>query len=271
MFDAGITVQQFNYLLRDRAVRAATSRVTQETGRNSKSRVSIITGLSRSEVSKIFNSPDTYIKSKGGQSATRRILAAWFENPRFLAASGEPATLSIFGKTRSFEQLVSMHGGGIPVRAMLDELIRLDAIERIGEQWVRAKTRTPVSVGLTPTAIAALGERISDLMQTLTKNLRRSEAPLFEGTSVVQDAELDLLPVIRREISRQGANLISATNSFLKRTRRNSKTAATKRLGKCRVGITVYYFEDLDTSIPASSDRKPGRTNLRRIRTRKPK
>ena len=118
MFDAGITVHQFNYLLRDRAVRAATNRVIKENGRNSKSRVSIITGLSRSEVTKISDSPDTYIKSNRGQSPTRRILGAWFENPRLLEPNGEPATLPIFGRNRSFEQLVSLHGGGIPVRAM---------------------------------------------------------------------------------------------------------------------------------------------------------
>lgn len=272
MFDAGITVHQFNYLLRDRAVRAATNRVIKETGRNSKSRVSIITGLSRSEVTKISDSPDTYIKSNRGQSPTRRILGAWFENPRLLEPNGEPATLPIFGRNRSFEQLVSLHGGGIPVRAMLDELIQLDAIERVGDLEVRAKSRTPVSVGLTPIAIAALGERCSDLLQTLMKNLRRSEVPLFEGTSLVQDADRDLMPVIRREISRQAASFINSANSFLKRNRRSSSISpATQSRRKCRAGITVYYFEDIDANTTTPINRKRTRTNLRRIRANKPK
>ena len=272
MFDAGITVQQFNYVLRHRAVRAATNRVIKETGRNSKSRVSIITGLSRSEVTKISKSPDTYIRSPRGQSPTRRILAAWFENPRFLDANGEPASLPIFGRNRSFEQLVSLHGGGIPVRAMLDELIQLDAIERVGDTSVRAKSRTPVSIGLTPIAVASLGERCSDLLQTLMKNLRRSEAPLFEGTSIVLDADLEMMPVIRREIARQSATFINGTNSLLKRTRRNSTIGNAKRPPrKCRAGVTVFYFEDLEPNTPVSSDRKRKRTNLRRIRAKKPK
>jgi hypothetical protein len=216
MFDAGITVQQFNYLVRDRAVRAASRRVLKETGRNSKSRVSIITGLPRSEVAKISSEADDYVNAKLGQPAARRVLAAWFESPSFLAPNGEPATLSIFGKRRSFEKLVSAHGGGIPVRAMLDELTQLDAVERVGDDHVRAKSRTPVSVGLTPEAIGAIGQRCSDLIQTLMKNVRRSEPPLFEATSLVQDADLDLMPIIRREISRQGASFISGSNSFIK-------------------------------------------------------
>jgi Family of unknown function (DUF6502) len=271
MFDTGITVQQFNYIVRDRAVRAATNRVITETGRNSKSRVAIITGLPRSEVTKISSSSGTCVKTRLGQPAARRILAAWFEKPSLLSESGEPATLPIFGKRGSFERLVSVHGGGAPVRAMLDELIQLDAIERVGDQWVRAKSRTPVSVGLTPVAIAAIGERCSDLMQTLMKNLRRADTPLFEATST-EEADAALMPMIRREMSRQGATFISSANSFLKRARRTSGISATQQRLKSRVGVTLYYFEDtVVKSAPTSDARKPGRTNLRRTRSKKPK
>jgi hypothetical protein len=274
MFEAGVTVQQFNYLVRDRAVRAASRRVLKETGRNSKSRVSIITGLPRSEVAKLPLEADAYVNAKLGQPAARRILAAWFESPSFLTPNGEPATLSIFGNKRSFEKLVSMHGGGIPVRAMLDELTQLDAVERVGDNHVKAKSRTPVSVGLTREAIGALGERCSDLIRTLMKNVRRSDHPLFEATSLVQDADLHLMPVIRREISRQGASFISGTNSLLKRISKNPRVARSDPAPRCRVGVTVYYFEDAEESdaVGGSGGRKQTpRTNLRRIRTEKSK
>jgi uncharacterized protein DUF6502 len=272
MFDAGITVQQFNYLVRDRSVRAASRRVLKETGRISKSRVSIITGLPRSEVTKI-SSEDDYVRTKQGQPAARRVLAAWFENPSFLAPNGEPATLSIFGKKRSFEKLVSAHGGGIPVRAMLDELTQLDAVERVGNDHLRAKSRTPVSVGLTPEAIGAIGQRCSDLIQTLMKNVRHSEPPLFEATSLVQDADSDLMSVIRREISRQGASFIGGANSLLKRTRKHLNSARSAPALKCRAGVTVYYFEDVeDSGSEEGGDRERSpRRNLHRIRARKPK
>lgn len=268
MFDAGITVQQFNYVVRDRAVRAASNRVLKETGRISKSRVSIITGLPRSEVTKISIEADDYVKTKLGQPAARRILAAWFESPSFLTPNGDPATLSIFGKRGSFEKLVSMHGGGIPVRAMLDELTQLDAVERIGDHHVRAKSRTPVSVGLTPDAVGAIGQRCSDLIQTLMKNARRNDPPLFEATSMVQNADFDLMPVIRREVSRQGASFISGMNSFLKRTRKNPRATSSGAAPKYRVGVTVYYFENKpECSSTTAEDRSRGpRTNLRRVR-----
>ena len=66
----------------------------------------------------------------------------------------------------------------------------------------------PVSVGLTREAVDTLGQRCSDQMQTLMKNVRRRGHPLFEATALVQDADFDLMPVIRREISRQGTSFM---------------------------------------------------------------
>src|SRR5450755_2527223 len=103
MFDAGVTVQEFNYLMRDRAVHMATKRVIKECGRNNKSRVAILTGLPRSEVPRIFTLRDSTERTPPGQPPARRVLAAWYENPRSLAPTGHPAILPIFGKRRSFE------------------------------------------------------------------------------------------------------------------------------------------------------------------------
>jgi len=267
MFDAGITVQQFNYVVRDRAVRAAGNRVIRETGRNSKSRVSIITGIPRSEVARISGSPDYCVSSKLSEPVARRVLGAWFESPQLLTASGEPIPLPIFGKKRSFESLVAQHGAGVPVRALLDELLQIEALERLPGQRVRVKSRVPVSIGSTPSAIGAIGERCSDLIETLTKNVRRTKPPLFQATSSVQDADPNLIPVLRREIAQQGRSFISSANSLLKRSqRRTGKTSLSPEV-KCRVGVTVYYFEDpVDRAAIAGKAVNRSRTNLRRTR-----
>ncbi len=262
MFDAGVTVQEFKYLLRERAVRAATRRVIKDSGRNNKSRVAIITGLPRSEIAKISNSLDTYTKSKLGQHPARRVLSAWFEDTNFLDASGEPADLPIFGKRRSFERLVAMHGGGIPVRAMLDELLQLEAVEILSDQRVKAKSRIPISVGLTTNAIGAVGERCGDLLHTLTNNVRRNNPALFEATSQFSDINPDMIPIVRREIAEQGISFINGANALLKRSR--SRRYIT---GKCRLGVTVYYFEELaeNGNGHAKKSKRIQRTNLRRV------
>lgn len=131
MFDSGVTVREFSQIVRERAVRVAAARVSRDSGRDSKSRVAIITGLPRSEVARILKAEDVSPSKRMGQQPARKILAAWFDNPRFLTANGDPAVLPIFGKRRSFERLVTMHSRGIPVRAMLDELTQINAVERL--------------------------------------------------------------------------------------------------------------------------------------------
>jgi hypothetical protein len=259
-FDVGLSVQQINYVIRERAVLTANRRLIRETGRASKSRVAIITGLPRSEVSRIGRSGGGYASSDLGQNPALRLLAAWLNDARFLTPDGEPPTLPIFGKKRTFEALVLKHGAGIPVRAMLDELLQISAVERVGDHSVRIKTRIPVSVGRTPRAISALGERCSDLLRTLGKNMRSPLPPMFEATSLVIDADPKLVPMVRRAIEQQSASFINSVGSLLERSKSSSPIRST---AKSRLGVTVYYFQ----SDPSGNHEILGRrTNLRRRR-----
>jgi hypothetical protein len=266
LFDAGVTVQEFNRIARNRAVRVATQRVIRESGRESKSRVAIMTGLPRSEVARISGSSDAVPKSKPDQHPARRVLAAWHDDPRFLASNGDPAVLPIFGKRRSFERLVERYGGGIPVRAMLDELMQLNAVERLEDQNVRARSRVPIMTGLTNRSIAAVGERGRDLLETLAHNVRRSAQPYFEATAVTDDGDLELVNFLRREIAEQGTNFINSATSLLNRAqlKRGSKTAKSSRA--VRLGVTVFYFQEEapNNDVPTGVGTHARRKNLRR-------
>jgi hypothetical protein len=270
MFDAGVTVHEFGQLVRERAVRTAARRVSKDSGRASKSRVAIITGLPRSEVSRILKSDDVSSGKRLGQHPARKVLAAWFDDPRFLAANGDPAVLPIFGKRRSFEQLVALYAGGIPVRAMLDELTQIDAVERLSDQRVRTKSRIPILTGLTSGAIAVIGERTRDLLDTLTNNLRSTSKPMFEGTALVDETDHDLISLIRREIAEQGANFINSANSLFNRSRAKHTRPAVKKSAKCRLGVTVYYFQDdIDSTVEVASGRRKNLQRQRRPAKRK--
>jgi Family of unknown function (DUF6502) len=268
MFDAGLTVQEFSGLVRERAVRTAAMRIVRESGRSSKSRVAIITGLPRSEVARILSAEDDSSNRRPGQHPARRVLSAWYGSPRFLGENGEPAVLPIFGRRRSFEQLVAAHSGGIPVRAMLDQLTQINAVEILSGQRVRAKSRVPIFKGLTSSAISIIGERAGDLLETLKSNLRTTKQPLFEGTALMGDVDVSSAPLVHREIAEQGAAFIDAANSLFARSRVNPRRSASKKSAKCRVGVTVYYFQDeipSDIPFPLPANKRP-RKNLHRQR-----
>lgn len=244
MMDAGVTVQELNSLIRDRAVRNAAERAANEGMRESKAQLAIVTGLPRSEVAKILRSRNQYPVGRRGQNPARRVLAAWYDNPQFLNSTGEPAILPIFGKSRSFERLVALNSGGIPVRAMLDELTKIGAVERLPGQHVKARSKIPILTGLNSIAIAALGERGKDLLETLTHNIRPTPQPLFEATAVVSDADENFASMIRREIIEQGTSFIDGIHSLLARSRTNRSIQKADVSAGCRLGVTVYYFQD---------------------------
>ena len=269
MLDTGVTVQEFSRILRRRAVRRAAVRITKENGRGSNSRVAIITGLPRSEVARILLADEAPKVSRLGQHPARKVLAGWYDNPIFLSENGDPAPLPIFGARRSFERLVALYSGGIPVRAMLDQLIQINAIEVLPGQLVNAKSRVPIFTGLTSIAIRTIGDRTRDLLDSLRSNLR-APIPLFEGTAVMSEVDAKAVPIIRKELAEQGAIFIEGANSLFSRSRNRTRQLKLKRIPKCRIGITAYYFQnDLadDESSSESSASTTRRKNLsRRLR-----
>ncbi len=267
MFDTGITVQEFGRLLRERAVQRAAASIAKEGGRASKSRVAIITGLARTEVARILDADQAQSSPpRAGQNPARRVLMAWYDNRRFLSANGEPAVLPIFGRRRSFEQLVALYSGGIPVRAMLDQLSQISAVEMLSGQRVKVKARVPVFKGMTSSAIANVGERAGDLLGTLRHNLHAKTSPLFEGTALMCDVEVGTVPLVRRQIAEQGAAFIEGATSLLTRSRNKQRRSKVNKSPQSRVGVTVYYFENeiLAGNGPRNTVSHKRRKNLQR-------
>lgn len=243
MLDTGITVQVLSRLVRESAVRSAAARVAKETGRSSKSRVAIMTGLARSEIARILKIDETAGRSSPEQHPARRVLAAWHDDRQFLDASGNPSVLPIFGKRKSFEKIVTSYSGGIPVRAMLDQLCQISAVEILPGQRVRVRSRVPIFKGMNRSAISNIGERAEDLLGTLGHNLRASGQPRFEGTTLICDVDLDALPFVRQKIAEQGAAFIDGTTALLSRSRAKSALPHQSKRVARRLGVTVYCFE----------------------------
>jgi hypothetical protein len=272
MFDTGVTVHEFSKIVRERAVRRATARLGKDGGRLSKSQAAILTGLPRSEVARILKAADPSKVGRIGQHPARKVLAGWYDNPMFLSDRGDPLVLPIFGPKRSFERLVARYSAGIPVRAMLDQLVQINALEVLPGQRVSVKSRVPTFTGLTGTAIAAIGDRARDLLDTLRGNLR-APTPLFEGTAVMGEVDVEAIPVIKRELAEQAAIFIAGANSLFSRSRNRLRQPSSKSSQKSRIGITTYYFqtEMADDAATASMPREGKRKNLRRRPQKAPK
>lgn len=264
MFDLGVSVYDVNALVRARAVQVANKRLVRDECVSSKSRIAIITGLPRSEVTKLSKLPDSLPGTKLGQLPAQRTLQAWLNDPSYLTPSGEPAVLPIFGKRRSFEQLVSRYCAGIPLRALLDELIQIGAVDRLPNQRLRTSTCASTSTNFAPNAIEAVGEKCRELLVTLIQNLR-GEQRMIESTTLVANGDPKTLRDFRKGVVADGKYFINEVAYLLKRLQNKNKQVRNRE--PRRVGVTIYYFEDPCPPNKASTqfNKKPvRRKNLRR-------
>jgi hypothetical protein len=266
VFDSGLSIKDVHSILRTAAVRSMATRQLELSRRVNISGISASTGISRAEISRILKSGTTSPDENQDrhQQSTNRILAAWHQDPRFTTPNGQPADLKLYGRGCTFESLVKLHGKGIPTRAMLDELIRTRAIELRAAQLVRLKTQVAVDRGITPQAVKAFGDRVTELMATLLQNMRDPENSVFAASAANARVSANDLPLLRREISSRGAEFLSEIQEIVARgpgpaTSRSS--AKTKNAPS--VSVTIFYHEE-----PGKAKSKKSalarRTNFRR-------
>ena len=271
MFDSRVTVREFTQILRKIAVAKASNRIADESGQTNKSRVSIITGLPRSEVTRLLRKTSFPSFSKRVQHPTRKVLSGWFDDSAFLTKDGDPAVLPAFGTRKSFERLVDKYGGGVPVRAMLDELTRIDAIEWLPGQRIRPRNRLPMMTGLTPLSISMMGERGRNLLETLLANAHAKGNPFFEATASIENVDPAGVSIGRREVLQQSTSFIGSIDGLFDQLRRSTAAKSRVNSGKLkRMGVTVFYFEDNPVEKFGTSGEGAvvRRKNLRRARAK---
>lgn len=265
VLDSGLSTHELHAILREAAVRTVAARQMEATRRVNISGIAASTGIPRAEISRILKS--NVVSSRRTtdrqQQATNRILSVWHQDPRFSTPAGQPADLKIYGRGATFEALVSNHGGGIPIRAMLDELIRSGAAEILSPRLIRAKASVAVDRGITSRGIRSFGDRATELLSTMLQNMRNPENPGFVASISGSNVSSANLPLFRRELSSKGANFLANMHDSLFRGDGNSlvKKRATRAH---RVSVTIFYNETERKAKPRKEGLKK-RRNFRRV------
>ena len=254
--DAGLSTADVCALLREASVRSIANRQLKTSSRVNISGIAATTGISRAEISRILKHQNARPGQKldRPQQSTNRILAAWHSEAKFADANGQPAQLKLYGRGGTFEMLVKSHGRGIPVRAVLDELLRSRAVELMPDQRIRARTPVAIHRGLSPLVIKAFGDRAADLLSTMLSNMRDPKNPLFIATVTSSAAMTGLRPLIRKELSTKSAEFLSEVQQVL------ALGHGKRRDGS--VGVTVFCHEALRRGSRKGSFRS--RINFRR-------
>jgi len=209
------------------------------------SRVSVITGLSRKEVVRVRQLPrpdDSETAEKYNRAA--RVIAAWRRDKKYLDPEGAPAPLPMAGSDVSFTELVKRFSGDVPVRATLDELVRVGAVKRLEDGSVCLLTRTYVPAHSDADKLHILGTDVALLISTIDHNLNPGPTGPFYQRKVAYDNLPDeVLPEFRKYSAKKAQSYLENLDRWLSRHDRDD-TPLVKGTGRNQAGIGIYYFEE---------------------------
>ena len=240
----GVSYQTFADIAKRVYVDLATEKFDIPGRKQSKSRVSILTGLSRREVLRVKRLPaqdDLVALDRINRAA--RVIAGWVRDRRFSDESGQPTDLPFDGGAICFLQLVKAYSGDAPARAVLDELMRVGVVERTPDGKIRLLERSYIPKAGEIDKIAILGRDTSDLVSTIDHNICHPDAPFFQRKVSYDNLPSETLPELKKLAGEQGQALLERLDRWLSERDRdvNPQVPGT---GRKRAGVGIYYFQE---------------------------
>jgi hypothetical protein len=209
------------------------------------SRISILTGLSRREVSRLRKAIDREepIDLAHINNATR-VLSGWHQDPDFLDGSGEPKLLPFDGEGQTFASLCRKYAGDIAPITMCRELARVGAIEALEDGSLRALMRYYLLAPMNPDALVRSGGVLQDLGNNLNYNLTREPgAPTrIEGRATNENVRAADIEAFNTFLEGESKAFLERVDAWL--TEHEPPEHLGKKPKVVRLGVGVYQVQD---------------------------
>ncbi len=211
--------------------------------KNSKSRVAVITGITRVEVDRVLKMPSpAEISREEKYNRATRVLTGWAEDPSFQDDEGKPMILpfSAGNDMPSVESLVYRYSGGTPARPVLDELIRVGCVREVAAKQYELVKRfyVPVSEEGLAEKMHILGFSVQTLMETLAHNLEPGQKqPRFQRIVLRRDLSPELLEQVEAHLRTAGQDFANQIDHQLSELPNPAQTDS------ATAGIGLYYFQ----------------------------
>ena len=213
------------------------------------SRIAILSGLTRKEVQRLLV-PPTDSKSIADEEYHRasRVVTGWIRDPYFGDGKGHPRPLQLEGKRASFSKLVKSYSGDIPVRALLDELLRVGAVKRLKDGRICLLSRGYIPQEGSAEKLHVLGTDTADLIATIDHNVYlKPTKPRFQRKVMYDNVPVDAAKAFRILAAAEGQELLEKLDRWLAHRDRDVNPAS-KGAGRVRVGLGIYHFEEQEQS-----------------------
>jgi hypothetical protein len=245
LLEARIGIGELNALARRAYVQAAVRNAAAGTYRVNVSRIAAVTGLTRVEVAALLaEERGAPPREHRGRVRAERVLWGWWNDPAFQDAHGGPLRLKRKGPGPSFAALVKRYSGDTHnAAAILEELLRSQAVREREDRSLEALSRTCANVSWDSQGIATLGEELAEHFETLLYNLKNPDRPRFARRVVCRYLDAYAARVVIPEITEQAEIFLEGAQDSLDHPKYTAggKDAAARGL---KVAVAVQVFEE---------------------------
>ena len=168
----GVTHAEFSETAKEVYVETALRRFDKE-GRLNKSRIAILTGLTRKEVKNVIDRSLSSEHKEKTYSRPARVLTGWYSDPMFQGPYGIPLELpyeSSGDEEPSFVELVKRYSGDMAPKQMLNQLVEAGAVVEVEGRY-KAVSRIFIHSTLSPDLIRRLGSVGYRVFSSAAKNI----------------------------------------------------------------------------------------------------
>lgn len=239
----GMAFDQFADIARNVFVEVAERDFALRGRKQTVSRLSVLTGLTRKEVARQL--AHRIAEDEAGAASynrAARVVTGWIQDHPLEGTASGAAPLPVEGPG-SFAEVVRRYSGDMPVRAVLDELLRVGAV-RMRDGEVELVQRHYIPPLGDERKLVYLGDDAADLIATIGHNLGAAAGETRLQRKVFYDnVPAESLPEVRRIARARGERLLDELARELSRHDRDVN-AALRGSGRMRIAVGIYFAEE---------------------------
>lgn len=209
------------------------------------SRVAIMTGLGRREVSRMRRLlEDGQAPPLDRMNSATRMLTGWHTDADYIDASGAPRRLRFDAGEPGFASLARRYAADIAPITMLRELVRVGAVSEQPDGLLQVRKRYYMPLAMDSDAIVRAGSVLHDLGTTIEYNLARDadHGTRFEGRATAANIRSADEQAFRDFIEAEGQALLERVDEWLVQHEATPEAGRTPKT--MRLGIGVYQVHD---------------------------
>jgi hypothetical protein len=239
----GVAFNEFSNIAKAVYVDVASQEFKVPHRKMSQARIAILTGLTRKEVASFYGNKGAQKEElKSNLSRVTRVLAGWHTDSDFTGPYGLPLELQFEGeKGLDFLQLTRRYSRDMAPRAMLDELIRIKAVQETESGWYKVLTRTYLPDADALDSLDRLARVVQNFIATIDRNIYEDDPDKrnFERhVSSDQGIKAEDLPRFRAFIKQRAQLLLEEIDNWLSQLDPPKPSDPEK----INTGVGIYHY-----------------------------